>query len=141
MLKVGEDQVRRDRGLGWVQRCGRGGTQVELRDGRIEACFQRPVQLRVVASSRVLVRVVVGTLFMTLSVLLMRRFERKMPDPVDADDHAPIQAEATACQDGEADQETGSDAKRHKIGPHPTSQSVRVKVRRARGKIARSLPH
>lgn len=73
------------------------------------------MQLGVLAASRVLVRVVVGTILMTPSVLLVRRFEREVSIPVDADDHAPVQAEATAGQDGEADEKAGSNMKPHKI--------------------------
>ena len=113
MLKVGHDRVGRDGEFGRMQGWGRGGTQVEFRDGRIEARFQRAVQFRVVAFGRVFVRVVIRTFFMTPSMLLVRGFKREVPVPVDADHHAAIQAEATACQDGKADEDAGSNPKRH----------------------------
>src|SRR5687768_14207572 len=50
---------------------------------------------------------------MTPSRLLVCRFKREMPVAVDADHHAPVQTEATARQDGEADEEAGSNPKRH----------------------------
>ncbi len=115
MFKVWEDQHCRDRNFRGAQWEGGAGAERHLGDGRIETRFQSGVQFGVFAPSRVLVRVVVGTILMTPSVLLVRRFERKVSVPIDADDNAPIQAEATAGQDGEADEKAGSDTKRHKI--------------------------
>ena len=114
-LKVRRHQVRRNGEFGWVQGSGRGGTEAEFRDGRVEASFQGGVQLRVIAHGGVLVREVVGTLFMTPGVLLVRRFQREMPVPVDADHHPPVQSEAAARQDGEAEEEAGSSSKRHTL--------------------------
>lgn len=60
-------------------------------------------------------REVISAFSVAPGVLDVGRLQREMTISVDAEDHALIQAKATAHEDGKADRETGSDTQRHNL--------------------------